>query len=164
MSAQNTEIFQFVFNSQGSNVMSPTGTPAQRASITYNVNWGALLPDKYNRFNCQFVFKSINYTPGGPGNGFLVDNGFLSMNLGKMNVYDGLQQSYNLGIVYPVIGSTTAGAQTSYYNSTNNDNNNFTICYPNNNTVTLNLNTFAGVAMGNMPHYSVILNVVGFIV
>jgi hypothetical protein len=84
MSAENTEIFQFVFNSQGLNVMSPTGTPAQRASVTYNVNWGALLPDKYNRFNCQFIFKSLNYTAAaivGPpaiaaGNFLLTDNGY----------------------------------------------------------------------------------------
>lgn len=146
-----SEIFQIVFNSQGSNVMSPTVTAANRATITYNVNWRAIIPSKYNKFNCQFVFKSINY------NGQLTDNGFLAINTGRMNVFDGLQQSQNLGVVYPVYVTNAL----SYYNSTNNDNNNFTMDYPNNNTVTLNLNTFAGVPMANMPHYVVILNLVG---
>lgn len=149
-----SEIFQIIFNSQGSNVLSPVATAANRASITYNVNWRALIPSKYNKFNCQFVFKSVNY------NGQLADNGFLSMNTGRMNVYDGLQQSQNLGIVYPVYLS---GA-VSYYNSTNNDNNNFTIDYPNSNSITLTLNNFNGAAMANMPHYVVILNLTGFTV
>jgi len=158
-----SEIFQIIFNSQGSNVLSPVATPANRASITYNVNWRALIPSKYNKFNCQFVFKSINYV--GPGNnGLLTDNGFLNINLGRVNVYDGLQQSQNYGIVYPVMLNTTANAQASYYNSTNNDNNNFVMDYPNTNMITINLNTFAGVPMANMPHYDVILNVTGYTV
>lgn len=149
-----SETFQIIFNSQGSNVLSPVATAANRASITYNVNWRALLPSHYNKFNCQFVFKSVNY------NGQLADNGFLSMNTGRMSVYDGLQQSQNLGIVYPVYLS---GA-VSYYNSTNNDNNSNTIDYPNNNSITLSLNNFNGAVMANMPHYVVILNLTGFTV
>ena len=159
MSEENTEIFQIIFNTQGSNVMSPVGNALARSSVTYNVNWGALLPMKYNKFNCQFVFKSINVA------GLLIDNGFLNMNIGRVNVYDGLQQSQNLGIVYPVYLNTIAGNLASYYNSTNNDNNNFTMDYPNNNSVTLTLKNFDGITpMTNMPHYVVILNVTGFIV
>ena len=168
MSNQENEIFQVIFNSQGTNTMTAVGNAAQRAAITYNVNWDAIIPrNKYNKFHCQFIFKSLNYTNPGPGgggagNGFLIDNGFVNMNLGRVNIYDGLQQSQNLGIVYPVILNTTANFQSSYYNCTNNDNNDFVIDYPNNTTVTITLNTFAGVAMGNMPHYVLILNLMGY--
>jgi hypothetical protein len=61
------EAFQLIFNSQGSNVLN-YGT---RASVTYNVNWGAFLPKKYKKFHCQFVFKSMNFA------GNLTDNGFV---------------------------------------------------------------------------------------
>ena len=149
-----SETFQIIFNSQGSNVLTPVATTANRVSITYNVNWRALIPSKYNKFKCNVVLKSINFA------GVLVDNGFLSMNTGRMNVYDGLQQSQNLCIVYPVLFS----AAISYYNSTNNDNNDFTMDYPNSNSITLTLNTFAGAAMGNMPHYVVVLNMTGYTV
>ncbi len=44
--------------------------------------------------------------------------------------------TYNLGVIYPVVTS----ANSSYYNSTNNDNNDFWIDYPTNNMVTLTLN------------------------
>jgi len=41
------EIFQIVFNSQASNVLSPVATALNIASITYNVNWRALIPLYY---------------------------------------------------------------------------------------------------------------------
>ena len=142
-----SEAFQVIFNSQGSNVINNTNLNA----VQYNVNWTAFLPLKYKKFHCQFIFKSVNYA------GALVDNGFVNMNLGRVNVSDGLTMSQNLGIVYPVYLS----AGVSYYNSTNNDNNVFWIDYPINRTVTLNLKTFAGVNMANMQHYTLILNLIG---
>jgi len=147
------EAFQVIFNSQGSNVLTPTATPANRASITYYVNWGAFLPKKYKKFHCQFVFKSQNYA------GNLTDNGFVNMNIGRVSVFDGQQMSTNLGIVYPVI---LVANTNSYYSSTNNDNNDFWIDYPINNSVTVTLNTFGGqTAMTFMPHYVIMLNLIG---
>ena len=110
-----------------------------------------ILPKKYKKFHCQFVFKSINYA------GALTDNGFVNMNIGRISVFDGLQMSTSLGIIYPVI----LNAGNSFYNSTNNDNNDFWIDYPVNNNITVTLNTFAGAAMGNMPHYVLMLNLIG---
>ena len=141
------EAFQVVFNSQGSNVQTNTN----RNAVVYNVNWGAILPKKYKKFHCQFVFKSINYACA------LTDNGFVNMNIGRISVFDGLQMSTSLGIIYPVI----LNAGNSFYNSTNNDNNDFWIDYPVNNNITITLNTFAGAAMGNMPHYVLMLNLIG---
>jgi hypothetical protein len=141
------EAFQVIFNSQGSNVLNNTN----RNAVLYNVNWGAFLPKKYKKFHCQFVFKSLNYA------GVLTDNGFVNMNIGRVSVFDGLQMSTSLGVIYPVVLNAT----NSFYNSTNNDNNDFWIDYPINNNVTLTLNTFAGAAMANMPHYTLMLNLIG---
>ena len=143
-----SEAFQVIFNSQGANVVNNTSLNA----VVYNVNWGAFLPKKYKKFHCQFVFKSQNY------NGALVNNGFVNMNLGRVSVFDGQQMSTNLGIIYPQYLTTAA---VSYYTSTNNDNNDFWIDYPINNTITVTLNTFAGAPMGNMAHYVIMLNLIG---
>lgn len=141
------ESFQVIFNSQGTNVINN----ANRNAVVYNVNWTSFLPKKYKKFHCQFVFKSQNFA------GALTDNGFVNMNMGRISVFDGLQMSNSLGIIYPVYLS----ANVSFYNSTNNDNNDFWIDYPINNQITITLNTFAGNAMGNMPHYTLMLNLIG---
>jgi len=141
------ESFQVIFNSQGTNVINN----ANRNAVVYNVNWTSFLPKKYKKFHCQFVFKSQNFA------GALTDNGFVYMNMGRISVFDGLQMSNSLGIIYPVYLS----ANVSFYNSTNNDNNDFWIDYPINNQITITLNTFAGNAMGNMPHYTLMLNLIG---
>ena len=148
--------FLVVFNSQGANVVSN----ATRTNITYNVNWAAFLPTKYKKFHCQFIFKSQNYT--GANGVVLSDNGFVNMSIGKVNVYDGIGMTSNIGIVYPVVSTyLTTAPCNSFYNSTNNDNNDFFINYPTNQSVNITLNTFAGVAMANMPHYCLYLSLVG---
>ena len=147
-----SEAYQVIFNSQGSNVLTPVATAGNRTSIMYAVNWGAFLPKKYKKFHCQFIFKSQNY------GGNLTDNGFVNMNIGRVSVFDGQQMSTNLGIVYPVI---LVANNISFYSSTNNDNNDFWIDYPINNTVTVTLNTFAGTPMGQMPHYVIMMNLIG---
>jgi hypothetical protein len=142
------ESYQVIFNSRGSNVINAANLNA----VQYNVNWGAFLPTKFKKYHCQFIFKSENY------NGVLTNNGFVNFNCGKVNIFDGLSMSYNLGIIYPVVTSNAS----SYYNSTNNDNNDFWISYPTNNIITVVLNQFNGVtAMANMPNYVLILNLVG---
>jgi len=159
---QENETYQIVFNSQGTNTMTAVGTAAQRAAITYNVNWEALIPrNKYNKFRCRFVFKSIPYAGVG-NNGLLQEVGFVNMNLGRVNIYDGLQQSQNLGIIYAVLLIITANAQRSYYTCDNSNNNEFVIDYPNNSMITIGLNNFNGAILANMPHYVLILNLTGF--
>lgn len=140
-----------IFNSQGQNVLNATSL----TSVIYNVNWTSFLPKKYKTFKCNFIFKSLN------ANSILTDNGFVNINTGPINVFSGDQMTSNLGIIYPVITNTTSGNLRSYYNSTNNDNNDFTMSYPINNQITLSLKTFAGADMGNMPHYTLILSLVG---
>ena len=162
MSDRNTETYQVIFNSQGSNLLSPAGTAVQRASISYDINWESIIPrDKYNKFRCQFIFKSVPYIAGG-GNGLLTDIGYVNMNLGRVNIYDGSQQSQNLGLIYPFYLNTTVNAQRSYYTCASDDNNNFVIDYPNNHIITIALNNFNGPILANMPHYVLILSLTGF--
>ncbi len=99
------ESFQVIFNSRESNVINA----ANLSAVQYNVNWGSFLPKNFHKFHCQFIFKSENY------NGVLTNNGFVNLNCGKVNVYDGYSMSYNLGIIYPVV--TSANSNSSYYNS-----------------------------------------------
>jgi hypothetical protein len=142
------ESFQVIFNSRGTNVINRP----DNNNVVYNVNWGAFLPRKFKKFHCQFIFKSENY------NGNLTNNGFVSMNMGRCNIFDGTNLSYNLGVIYPVVLNAT----NSFYNSTNNDNSDFWIDYPINNFVLLKLYQFDGVtAMANMPNYVLILNLIG---
>jgi hypothetical protein len=118
------------------------------SSIVYNVNWGSFLPKCYKRFRGEFVFKSENF------NGNLTDNGFVNVSFGSsINNFDGLQMTNNLGMVYPV----SLVGNTSFYNSTNNDNNDFIINYPMNNQVTVTLKNFNGNFMGNLPNYTLII-------
>ena len=142
-----SESFLVVFNSQGSNVIDNSSKNA----VQYNVNWGAFLPKKYKKFHCQFIFKSQNYQ------GNLTDNGFVSMNIGHVNVFDGLQMTNNIGIVYPV----NLTNNSSFYNSTNNDNNDFWIDYPIQTAITITLNKFGGGVMANMQHYCLYLSLQG---
>jgi hypothetical protein len=142
------ESFQVIFNSRGANVINAVNLNA----IQYNVQWGAFLPTKFKKFHCQFIFKSENYA------GVLTNNGFVTLNCGTVNVYNGISMSNNLGIIYPVVTS----ANSSYYNSTNNDNNDFWINYPSNNIITIILNEFDGITpIANMPNYVLMMNLIG---
>ena len=142
-----SESFQIIFNSQGSNVLSNTN----RNAIVYNVNWGGFLPRRYKKFKCKFTFRSLNYV------GFFTDNGFVTMNIGRTNVYDGNSMSYNLGRITPGYYS----ANQVYYEATLNDNIEIWIDYPTNNIITITLNSFSNTPLPNMPHYCLILNLTG---
>ena len=146
--------YQIIFSSRGSNVtnLGAGNPPANINSLSYYLNLNAVLPmDKFTKYSCSFVFKSENFA------GVLANNGFVNMSIGRTQIFDGTTQSSNLGIIYPVVLNNTAGSQSSFYNANNSDNNPI-ILYPNQNSVTITLNTFAGVAMANMPNYVLLLN------
>ena len=104
--------------------------------INYYVSRPVVLPmDKYIKCSCSFFFKSENYA------GVLANNEFVNVNIGRTQIFDGITQSSNLGIIYLVISNVAAGSQLSFYNSTNNDNNRV-IIYPTQNIVTVTLNTW----------------------
>jgi hypothetical protein len=144
------EIFQIIFNSQGSNVISN----ASRNAVVYNVNWKAILGDKYKKFKCNIAFKSEKVT------GELYDVGFISMNIGKTNNFDGLQQTNNMGIIYPYYYN--ASVAMSIYTCNATDNNPFYIYYPTFNNVTVLLKDFNGTGdIDSMPHYVLMLSLEG---
>ena len=154
--SHNLDTYQIIFSSRGSNVTN-AGVLVNQISpnintLNYYINLNAILPmQTFTKYSCSFVFKSENFV------GLLNKNGFANMSIGRTQIFDGTTQSSNLGIIYPVITNPTAGSQSSFYNSTNNDNNPI-ILYPNQNSVTITLNTFAGAAIANMPNYVLILN------
>ena len=181
-----SESYLVVFNSQGANAINN----ANRNAVVYNINWGSFLPKNFKKFHCQFVFKSANFSSIAQAPTILSDNGFVNINLGKINCNDGQGQTNNIGMVYPVLEYYTSGNLTnstttntnnatgtgntgtitnvysnsiavSYYSSTNNDNNDFWINYPTNQQVIVTLNTFAGTPMANMPHYVLYLSLIG---
>ena len=151
------ETYQIVFNSQGSNTLTPVATALNRTAITYDINWEAIIPkNKYKKFRCQFTFKSTLYA------GLNADTGFVNMNLGRVNIYDGSQQSQAIGIIYPVWVNTVAGQNRSFFHCASSDNNEFVIDYPNNHMITIALKTFNENNIVNMPHYVLILNLTGY--
>ena len=158
------ESFLVIFATRGANVTTNTNN----VNVTFNVQWSSFLPTKYNRFHCQIVFKSENYinatllaAPATP----LSVNGYINMSLGRMNVYAGTTMSNNIAVIYPVVAavysSTTNNYSQSYMSSTNNDNNDFSSAYPSGQQVTITLNSFAGAALANMPHWNMYLSMVG---
>ena len=156
MLVSDKETFQIILCSRGNNVTNlgalNFGIPANINKLKYYCNWSAMLPiDKYSKYSCSFVFKSESYT------GLLASTGYVNVDIGRTQIFDGTTQSSNLGIIYPVYLNTVAGSQSSYYNSTNSDNNSV-IVYPTQNIVTVTLNTFAGAAMDHMTNYCLILN------
>ena len=57
---QENETYQVIFNSQGTNLLSPNGTAQARASITYDINWEAIIPrDKYNKFKLTYILYKL---------------------------------------------------------------------------------------------------------
>ena len=153
-SHQDLDTYQIIFSSRGSNVTNrgAGGVPANICTLDYYLNLNAVLPmDKYTKYSCSFTFRSESFV------GLLTNTGFVNMSIGRTQIFDGTTQSSNLGIVCPVILNPTAGSQSSCYNSTNTDNNAI-VLYPNQNSVTITLKTFAGVNLANMPNYVLILN------
>ncbi len=154
MTNKNLDSYQIIFSSRGSNVTNrgAGATPANVCSLNYYLNLNAVLPmDKYTKYSCSFIFKSEGFV------GLLTNSGFVNMSIGRTQIFDGTTQSSNLGIVYPIYLNVTAGAQNSYYGSTNNDNMPF-VLYPNQTSVTITLNSFTNVALDNMRNYVLILN------
>ena len=152
------EQYQVYFSSRASNAIQDATLGLNK--ITYLMNWDGFLPKKYKRFLCQFVFKSENYASN--TGGVLTDNGFVNIQMGSLYSFNGDSRSNNIGIIYPVVTTFTNQSNcSSFYNSTNNDNNQFYMDYPLSQNVVITLNRFDNTVMHNMPHYCLILNMVG---
>ena len=144
-----SESYLVIFNSRSSNAVDATN----RNKVIFDVNWETFLPKTFTSFKCQFTFKSESIA------GALSDVGFVGINLGKMNVFDGNAQSNNLGIIYPVIIGTN-----SFYSTTISDNLDFIINYPSQRQVTITLNEFDNTtAILTMPHYCLYLSLNGIV-
>ena len=144
------ESYQIIFNSQGTNVLNRTDLN----NVVYNVNWAAFLPQKYKRFKCQFVFKSAYFA------GDLEDTGFVNIDFGRVDIYDGQQMTQNIGMIQPQINYGVA--ITSFYNATVNDNIEFYCNYPTSSSVLVKLKRFNGTTnLPDMPEYVLTLSFTG---
>jgi hypothetical protein len=187
------EIFTVIFKSKSSNVLSigirdtfanlqpDNGQDKDNYNrVTYNVNWLSILPTKYKKFQCQFVFKSKYFNSAYTGDNRkydFKDNGIINMNIGRTNNYDGLQMSSDIGIIQGVSevdGMRGMGTEVMSYNgslyycSTINDNNSFSIDYPLNNQITISLNKFSSASPDNlllpyMSEYCLFLTLTGIL-
>jgi len=166
MSIQN-ERFTVIFNSRGSNVLFPDTTAADTnlKQVIYNVNWLSILPTKYKKIQCNFVFKSDKFESAFTDDAVIdIFNhiGFINMNVGRTNIYDGLQMSNNIGSITPVVTIVT-GSNDLYYCSTTNDNNDFWIDYPTNNQITITFNKLNNTQLQYMAQYCLYLTLTGIL-
>lgn len=142
------EIFNIVFNSRNA-INYPAVLDQTINNLSYTVNWGSILPKKYTKFKCQFVFKSDTAAN-------LTTVGSVNMNLGRMNVFNANSNIYNLGFINP----QQSGTNVYSYSSTNNDNTEFWIDYPVNNIITISLARLDGTNLmqGTFINYVLVLN------
>ena len=143
------ELYTLILNpaSTSGNVISN----ANMNAVQFNVNWQDFLPQKYPKYSCKFVFQSLPVT--GAGAFATSQIGFVNINFGKSNVFDGQGMINNIGAIYPTYSTNTYYT----YNGNNNNNNDFVLSYPTNNQITVQFNTFANAIMTTMVGYNLVL-------
>ena len=153
------EIFVFNLCSVGPYVVNNANLNA----VSYNVNWNTILPHKYSKFEVSCNFRSNAYLPGGlaVAGTVLTDVGFIGLNFGKTDIFEGGSSSSNIAMIYPAVTNAIAALNCSYYNCNNNDNVNFTMDFPQSGIITVTLKTYGGVNMANMQNYNLQLSLKG---
>jgi hypothetical protein len=117
-------------------------------SVSFYVNWASIIPiHKYKKYSCRVNFKSETYA------GVLNAIGFINFDCGKTDIYDGTTQQNNIAIITPVVLTDAL----SFYSTNINDNDRF-IFYPNDTLVKINLKTFSGTNISNVQNYVLTLN------
>ena len=130
-------------------VQSANQTSALLCKMTYNVNWNSFIPLEYKKFRCSFIFRSdiMALTTAT----YLNENGLISMNILKTNIFNGSELSNNIGMIYPVVASANT---RTYYNSSAGDNPTFEMLYPTNQQITISIKHFNdNVPLIYLPQY-----------
>ncbi len=155
------EVFMFNLCSVGPYVVNNANLNA----VTYNINWNTILPHKYSKFEVSCNFRSNAYIPGALSTAGIVltDVGFIGINFGKTDIFEGGSTSSNIAMIYPIVTNAIAALNYSYYSCNNNDNCNFTMDYPQSGIITVTLKTYAGAAMANMQNYNLQLSLTGIV-
>lgn len=114
-------------------------------NYVYYVNWGAILPQEYTKFDLSFQFRSTTAAVD-PVSGVL-----LSVNMGSNTMYDQSSSSSSiLGAILPK--SYVTGVTPRYfYESNNTDDCGFIAIYPSNSYITVKLTNYNGSAVTNFP-------------
>jgi hypothetical protein len=140
-----TQIYTIFLSSIGKNVVDNSNLN----SVKFYVNWSSILPlNEYKAYSCNVKFIS-DYTD----TSYSLNLGYLSINLGKTNVFDGVSEVNNLSII------TTNFLNSTYFNyiSTNLLNDDDIVIYPNNENITVNLKNDLGYDIPNMENYIITL-------
>ena len=151
------ETYNLVLNSQ----ISTNRIGSNKRNYQYYVNWNAILPNKYKRFLVNFSFITLVQSS-------FAEMYILYLDFNGTNVYSQSNSRNNYaGNLLPTNNLTNAVAQatgttiqTSYFYIMTrlNDNPNFTIQYPNNNLITVDI-VNANSSSGTTFNYEYILNI-----
>ena len=148
------EQFQVIFNSRNS--ISANATATDRCNLTYNMNWGSVLPKKYKRFLCQFTFLSEQNL-----NTLITETGLVNINLPSNN-FNANSRLNTIGVIHPNVQFYTSNINNqSFFQCSTNDNNNFYMSYPTENQITISINKLDGNALSICPHYILALSFQG---
>ena len=145
---------------------SAVGTPnmivGEGNTVSFIVNWDSILPKKYQRFLCSFIFRTEVSNNSGSTN--LPYAAIISAQIGNTNNWDGMNPTNIIGVASPIqISGTVSGVAsgtTNYWSCGINDNAPFTINYPTNNLVTISINNIIPTAnyLTLFPQYILGLN------
>jgi len=148
------EQFQVIFNSRNS--ISAIATATDRCNLTYNMNWGSILPKKYKRFLCQFTFLSEQNL-----NTVITETGLVNINLPSNN-FNANSRLNTIGVIHPNVQFYTSNINNqSFFQCSTNDNNNFYMSYPTENQITISINKLDGSVLSICPHYILALSFQG---
>ena len=142
-----SDSYNIIFSTRNANAINIINLHA----VQYTVNWDNMLNKKYKRYKCCFTF--LSEASGTPYSAM----GIVNMLFGcQKKSFDGTSQCDNIGNIYPLLNNTS-----HRYTSTLIDNPPFTMGYPTSNLITLNLTTFTNTTLLSVPHYVLVLNMVG---
>jgi len=148
------EQFQVLFNSRNS--ISAIATDANRCNLTYNMNWGSVLPKKYKRFLCQFTFLSEQNL-----NTVITETGLVNINLPSNN-FNVNSRINTIGVIHPNVQYYISNiSNQSFFQCSTNDNNIFYMSYPTENQITISINKLDGSVLSICPHYILALSFQG---
>jgi len=148
------EQFQVLFNSRNS--ISAIATATDRCNLTYNMNWGSVLPKKYKRFLCQFTFLSEQNL-----NTVITETGLVNINLPSNN-FNVNSRINTIGVIHPNVQYYISNiSNQSFFQCSTNDNNIFYMSYPTENQITISINKLDGSVLSICPHYILALSFQG---
>ena len=106
-------------------------------TVSYYVNWDAILPRHYQEYLLVWTLKTVNTTTS------INENLFVDINFGATNSYELTNQmTTKIGFIYPNAVQQTSTTWSYFYQATIYDNPPVEITYPTNNLITVKFYKF----------------------